>query len=704
MRRRFLENAMPIWQTAAHPFLHEVGENVDATPLDAARCLASRGSVLAFLEDPQSRPVLEAALRVRAVETKLLELFGKGKLHGTIHTCVGQELTGILVGQALEPGDFVTSNHRCHGHFIGATGNWRGLVDEIIGNAAGVCAGIGSSQHLYAPNFISNGQQGGLLPVASGVALDRKRAGGGNLAVSFIGEGTLGEGIVYETLNLDSLWSLPHLIVCENNFYSQSTPQPLSVAGDIAARAAAFGIRIFVSDTWDVVALSRTIEQAMRYVRENTAPAFLLVRTYRLNPHSKGDDPRDPDEIRWFSNQDPLSVALEADEGLRAAADALRDEVSAYAEAATSTPRLAPESYLADQLQRANDDDFVVIASSGSDARVHQQLNAYYRELMATNENCYFIGEDIADPYGGAFKIAQGLTTRFPERALTTPISEAAIVGLGIGLAISGNRPLVEVMFGDFMTYTFDQIVNNASKIFHMYNRNLSCPVVVRTPMGGGRGYGPTHSQSLERFFIGIDNCLALGLTSILPVQCQLAALRDVQGPALLFENKLDYAVRTYEPPEGFVVEHNGAAFPTARIRPAEGKANATIVTYGGMARRVADSLEHLFDAVDTLAEVIVPTSLHPLDMAPILGSVRRTGTLVVVEEGAGFASLGAEILAAATEALGGGFKALRIAGRPVPVPSVPVLEQAMIPNRARLQAELERLWQLDPLEAEKPA
>ena len=190
-----------------------------------------------FAQNSNSLPSVLLALRIRAVETSLYQAFGRGQLHGTIHTCVGQEFTGALICSKLQADDFVTSNHRCHGHFIATSGDWRGLVDEIIGNRDGVCAGIGSSQHLCADRFISNGQQGGLLPVAAGIALERKHAEKRAVVVSFIGEGTLGEGTVYETLNLTSLWRLPHLVVCENNGYSQSTPQSASVAGNINLRA-----------------------------------------------------------------------------------------------------------------------------------------------------------------------------------------------------------------------------------------------------------------------------------------------------------------------------------------------------------------------------------------------------------------------------------------------------------------------------------
>ena len=163
--------------------------------------------------------ILKAYL-IRAIEETFLNLFNSGHLSGTVHTCIGQELCGVAVCKYLRPDDWITSNHRCHGHFISKTNDWKGLVDELLGLKTGVSKGIGSSQHLFKSNFISNGTQGSLLPVATGLGLVNKKINKSGIAVSFIGEGTLGEGNVYEAMNLSSLLNSPHLFVCENNLYS----------------------------------------------------------------------------------------------------------------------------------------------------------------------------------------------------------------------------------------------------------------------------------------------------------------------------------------------------------------------------------------------------------------------------------------------------------------------------------------------------
>jgi len=656
-------------------------------PIESAREIAEAGlpACRDYLADPANARIIETALRIRAVESALYDLFGKGKLHGTIHTCLGQEFSGAVLSKHLRRGDFITSNHRCHGHYIGATGDWRGLIDELIGNAEGVCAGIGSSQHLCADNFLSNGQQGGLLPVAAGIALDRKLKAGGGVAVSFIGEGTLGEGIVYETMNLDALWTLPHIIVCENNFYSQSTGQERGVAGAIMDRAAAFGIPVAAANTWDLAELDAVFAAAVERARLAGTPTFILLTTYRLNPHSKGDDTRDPEEIAWFRARDPASLATAEIAAYARTYDAYVAEAAAYIDIALATPKLEPSAYFGDQLPRVDADRPAVWrdvpAVADETLRIAQQLNKFYRNWLARDESSLFLGEDIEDPYGGAFKISKGFTTEFAERAITTPISEAAITGIGVGLAVSGRRAFVEIMFGDFITYAFDQIVNNASKMFHMYNRQIECPVIVRTPMGARRGYGPTHSQSFERFLIGIDNVCTISLNSMTDVETQLRGLQDLRCPVILLENKSDYTARTFVPPAHFVVATDDAPLPTIRVAPKGAKPTVTVLSYGGMARFVAASLLDVFERTDQIPELIVPTSLHPLNLGPIAESVLRTGALLVVEEGAGFGSFGAEAIAQLHAHAGSGFVAARLSAKPAPIPSAPGLEAAALPS-----------------------
>jgi len=260
----------------------------------------------------------EQMVLIRRFEETLLDLFSEGKLTGTTHTYIGQEADAVGVIAHLDPErDVVFSNHRCHGHYIAFTGDLFGLLSEVMGRSTGTCGGKGGSQHLHRGNFYSNGVQGSIVPVSTGIALAEKEKGTGAVTTVFLGDGTLGQGALYECLNMASLWSLPLLFVVEDNAYAQTTPKHLAVAGDIPARAVAFGIETAELDTTDVEEIHAAAERAVGYVRESGRPFFLVLHTYRFSPHSKGDDFREAAEIEERRARDPLVVA-----GARLAEDA----------------------------------------------------------------------------------------------------------------------------------------------------------------------------------------------------------------------------------------------------------------------------------------------------------------------------------------------------------------------------------------------
>jgi acetoin:2,6-dichlorophenolindophenol oxidoreductase subunit alpha len=244
---------------------------------------------------------------VRTFEQTLLDLFDEGVLNGTTHCCIGQEADAVGVIDHLRRSDHVFSNHRCHGHYLAKTGDAVGLLAEIMGTEKGICRGRGGSQHVCAEGFKSNGVLGGTVPAAAGIALAQQLSGSDDISVVFIGDGTLGEGIVYETLNVASLWRLPFLIVCEDNGWAQSTPRAHNLAGNIADRFTAFDIPVCELDTTDVGEIHRAAGQEIAAARSN-GPRCLLLHTYRLCHHSKNDDSRPANEVseRWAL--DPLVV------------------------------------------------------------------------------------------------------------------------------------------------------------------------------------------------------------------------------------------------------------------------------------------------------------------------------------------------------------------------------------------------------------
>jgi acetoin:2,6-dichlorophenolindophenol oxidoreductase subunit alpha len=284
---------------------------------------------------------------IRRFEETLLDLFAQGKLVGTTHTYIGQEANAVGIIDHLDSAkDVVFSNHRCHGHYLAFTDDAFGLLSEVMGRATGTCGGKGGSQHLCNGNFYSNGVLGSIVPVATGIGLAEKKKGTGAVSTVFLGDGTLGEGVTYESLNMASLWKLPVLFVVENNHYAQSTPVELELAGSIGARGAAFGIKVAELATTDVAEIHRAAGDAVARIRETGDPYFLVLDTYRFSPHSKGDDNRDPAEIEERRTRDPLTIAgerLDAS-GRSSIENACERRLAETVEAAEGAPPAVPEA------------------------------------------------------------------------------------------------------------------------------------------------------------------------------------------------------------------------------------------------------------------------------------------------------------------------------------------------------------------------
>jgi acetoin:2,6-dichlorophenolindophenol oxidoreductase subunit alpha len=289
----------------------------------------------------------ERMFYIRRFEETLLDLFAQGKLVGTTHTYIGQEANAVGIVDHLDPKrDVVFSNHRCHGHYLAFTNDDFGLLCEVMGKAPGVCGGKGGSQHLCKGNFYSNGVLGSIVPVATGIALAEKKKVTGAVSTVFLGDGTLGEGVTYESLNLASLWKLPVLFVVENNHYAQSTPVELELAGSIPARGAAFAIETADLDTTDVEEIHETGGRAVARIRETSEPFFLVLDTYRFSPHSKGDDNRDPAEIEARRERDPLEVARPrlADDARHRIEESCERRLAETVAAAEAAPSATPEA------------------------------------------------------------------------------------------------------------------------------------------------------------------------------------------------------------------------------------------------------------------------------------------------------------------------------------------------------------------------
>jgi len=644
-------------------------------------------------KDPAARTqILREMTRIRRFEETVLRLFGENRLFGTTHTCIGQEACAVAVLGALDRSrDVVFSNHRCHGHFLMYGGDMARLLAELMGRRDGVCGGRGGSQHLCYRNFYTNGIQGGIVPLAVGAALAEKRRKTGAIVCVFLGDGTLGQGVVYESLNIASKWQLPVLFVIEFNDFAQTTPAETTLAGRPENRARAFGVESDTRADEDPLALSEHMRQVAARVRETGAPFLQVLATRRLAPHSKGDDTRPPEMVEELWRSDVLT-------GLQrqlpqARVQEIEREIEAALRRALGTAEAAPRAHWEDSDQTALAPPEASAAehsdprTMGGSVKVVHALNAALHEILSERPEAFVVGEDVRDPYGGAFKVTRRLSTEFPDQVLPAPISEAAIVGLSVGAALRGMLPVPEIMFGDFLTLAADQIVNHAAKFHWMYDHQVTVPVTIRTPMGGRRGYGATHSQSIEKMFLGVPGLRTIAIHRRHdPAKILKFAVVHDPNPVLFIEHKLLYGQSVdLRPPQGFEApEVERAPYPTLVWRPAGGvPADFTLVTYGYNADIAEEAIDQLFSEHEWLPEYVLMTQLSPLRPEPILTSVARTQRLVVVEEGGASFGFGSEVLAAVAQAADSQIKARSVGAKDFPIPCARNLEDSVLPASA---------------------
>jgi 2-oxoisovalerate dehydrogenase E1 component len=590
---------------------------------------------------PNIDTLMSNALLVRKTEQQLLYLFEQGMINGTIHTCIGQEMVGATIAEyAYMKGDFLVSNHRGHGHFLSCFPTLLSdFFAELISRQSKICGGHGGSQHLYIDGFFSNGILGSTAPIACGIAYAKKQKKQNNIVTLFLGDGAFGEGVIYEAMNLAQVYKLPLYIICESNKISQSTITSTVQTGNLTRRAEGFGLVTFESSTNELEKHIETTKEATSLVRKNT-PVFHLIHTQRLHSHSKGDDTRSKEELASLWCKDPLnkwlnSIAPDAKERIE---EKVTNQIKVAFEQANQLPAASIDYFTKNADPQKSSISPITLPELLLKKRINQTLN----NLLKNNKKCVIFGEDIESPYGGAFKITEGLSTRYPEQVWNTPISESAITGKAIGMAMSGFSPIVEIMFADFLTLTFDQLLNSASKFSALFKLEHSLPLLIRTPTGGRRGYGATHSQSPEKHFLGIPNLNVFAINYLLS-ETALKEIYTVNQPTLILENKSDYA-KPVDPLIGFERFYCNHS-KTIIIKP-KCKAKITLLCYGGMLSHAEKAASHLLFEYEIATEIICPSQLYPFDDALLIQSLNQTSKLLCVEEGTDFANFSSQCIA----------------------------------------------------------
>lgn len=637
----------------------------------------------------------ERMVRIRRFEESVSRLYRDGDVPGFVHLSIGQEASAVGACEPLLVDDVITSTHRGHGHCIAKGLDITSMFAELMARETGTCCGRGGSMHIADPSrgiFGANGVVGAGLPIATGAAAVARIAHRNHVVVAFFGDGAVAQGAFHEAVNLAALWQLPIVFFCENNQYAEFSSAASQHPVSLQQRAAGYGLGYRHVFGNDVQAVAELMHEVVDAVRGGTGPVLVEAETYRWHGHYEGDPERyrSPEEVQEWKARDPLLVTRGqlvelgvGGEHLDAVDRAVAEEVEEALRAAAAAPEphpdtlshfiLAPRPQIADPSPPPADGEVFRMMDAVHDALEHE---------LETDDSVFVAGVDVGEG-GNVFGLTRGLAERWPDRVLDTPISETAVMGLGVGAAMAGMRPVVELMYLDFLGVCFDQLLNQAAKLHFMTGGKADMALTVRTQFGAGRSSGSQHSQSLEVLLAHIP-----GLTVVMPATPWEAygllrsAIRD-PNPVIVIENRLLYGKKGPRPPKDLLI-------PLGKARVAREGRDVTVVSYSGILHQVLAVAEELADeGIDV--EVLDLRTIQPLDREAVLASLAKTNRLVVVHEAVQDFGVGAEILALAADA---GFWHLdaplrRVGARFSPAPYAPGLERKWLPDREEIAAAI---------------
>lgn len=652
---------------------------------------------------------------IRAYNELLREKFDEGAgVPSGIHGAKGQEAPAVGVCEHLRDDDWVFTYHRSLHTAIAKGVDMRELAAEQLGKRGGMCDGKAGEQHIFDgdANFVSGAIVAQQLPSATGVALAQKRRDTDNVVVGYLGDGATNQGAFYECLNLASVHDLPIVFVVEDNELGISTSRDQVTAVDDNSRRAVGqdmpGRRV---EENDVLAVHDEAAEAIARARRGEGPTLLEVRTHRMMGHFFADPEgyREPAAFEEMAEDDCMSNIVETlrDRGVaEAELDRIRSEVEPRVRDAVEygldqpapDPALATRDVFSDDgagpATVDADADVAVDADTTPDPdRMSPAVVAGLRAEMERDEDVFVMGEDIAE-FGGVFDSTEGLFETFGrERVVNTPISETGFIGAGVGAALAGLRPVVELMYVDFAGVAMDQIYNEMAKVAYMSGGSYSVPMVLMTAVGMTPYQDPTHGQTLYGTFAHFP-----GLKVVVPSSpyeakgLMSSAVRDDDPVVYMFHKQLmlgmfdfDDGVRTAVPDEDYQV-------PLGRAHLKRQGADVTIATLGLHVHRALAAARRLArEGID--AEVVDLRSLVPLDTDLLVSSVEKTGRLLVVDEDYRSFGVSGELIARVTEsrpeALDG---AARVAVPDTPVPYSPALKEELDPDTDAIAAEARSL------------
>lgn len=631
---------------------------------------------------------------IRQTEEELARCHQMGLIHGACHTYVGQEAIATGVCAHLTANDAVFSTHRGHGHALAKGLSPVSLIAELFGRELGCSRGRGGSMHLFAPEIGLMGTSGIVGPCilqACGGGYSSKILQNGSVAVAFFGDGAVNNGAFHEGLNMAAIWKLPVLFVCENNQFATEVPFSYASSNDsVASRAANYSMSGYQLDGNDVIEVYRAASEAVARARKGGGPSLLECKTYRTRAHAEGMGDftyRTKEEVQEWKQRCPIARLRSHPQSAdllppdAAAFDQIDQEVKEVVKQARAQAEASPEPSGESATLNIYAPPRVIPAQQGAKADAKRVITfaqgtlEALSEEMACNPKIFVMGEGIG-VRGGNFVTTKGLYDLYgPERLCDTPICERGFVGLACGAAMTGTRPVIDFMFADFVLDGFGEIINQIAKMQYMSSGRLRMPVLLRGCIGIGHSAATHHSGSYYGMLAQVP-----GLRVVVPSMAADAkglfkhALR-CDDPVLFLEHRELLQTKEAVPDGDFEIE-----FGKARI-VREGK-SVTVVAIARMVHLTMSICESL-EAQGISVELIDPRTVNPLDTETILGSLAKTGRLLVVDEAPAHCGFSAEIAARMADI---GFDELdapikRHTGLACPTPYSPSLEKVVVPS-----------------------
>ena len=518
--------------------------------------------------------ILSLLIRSRLFEEKIDEEFKLGNLYGTTHLSIGQEASHTGLCLALEKGDWFVPTHRCHGFNIASGSDISRMFSEMLGSRCGLCMGLGGSMHMTDTghgNLGSSAVVGSGIPLALGASLALSRQGKDNIAVAVFGDGASSRGTLHEAMNLASVWNLPVLFYMENNHYgmSASTERMISTSS-VASRSEGYNIGYRTVDGNDYDAVFDCVKDARRYILAHHRPFFIEADTYRQCGHSKSDRLlyRDRNEEKKWKEKDPILAFVRRhniDEAtLSSLVEKEKNVIGEAWEKALETKDDTLSLEEAEALVIPSSDSFVSTEGSRHSATYREAVREALDAILREDRRTYFIGEDIGI-YGGCFGVSGELWKKYPDRIMETPVSEETFTGMAAGSAFLGERPVVEIMYGDFLTLVSDPVINHAAKAYFMSAGQLRCPLIVRTAMGGGTGHGAQHTQCLESLFLSVPGLKVIAPSDARTAKAYLIGASYENCPVIFLEHKALYGDKSDDVGDDTFILPPGKAVKTGR-------------------------------------------------------------------------------------------------------------------------------------------